>query len=104
MEDHSGANNLKIRQRIFGRSCLQFAPLLRPQEDIIWAGSRHSPYCHNLPGKCNILYVSVFMEMGTKSDGLLGGRQLSAMRWKALGGKMEWMLLTQGQRARRQRK
>ena len=41
IEDHFGAENLIIRQRILDRSALELGPFLSRKIDFEWAGSRH---------------------------------------------------------------
>ena len=41
VEDHLGAENLIIRQRIFDRPAFEFSPFLRREFDTKWADSRH---------------------------------------------------------------
>jgi len=41
MEDHLGAEHLKIWQRILGGSALEFLPFLSCELDLVWAFSRH---------------------------------------------------------------
>ena len=65
VEDHLGADNLKIRQRIFCCSAFQFMPLLWREINSEWAFSRHIFDFARKSAKCQLLYVSVFIKSST---------------------------------------
>ena len=67
VEDHSGANDLAIWQRIFGGYCFQFPPLFWAKINDKWTGSRHEPLCPQSTSLARNKYVSIFMERCTKA-------------------------------------